>query len=261
MSEFTFSTVVLKKIQAVRAELGSFSKDAINPHFKKKYASLSGMLYALAGPMAEQGLAIVHKPLDCEPDRIRLLTSIVDLESGESCDSVLVLPIAKKDPQGVGSAITYARRYSISCLFAMDADDDDGNAASERPNRKPDSKPQGGKKGDYPYMEVGTFKGKIKALKMLSSGGEGNKRYELWKVLSDSGHVAKIFTRGEGPSNRIEELQIAKRTGDTVALKIVEDSSKPGETKIEQVYNPKTAKGTPDAPAEDDYLDGEPQNF
>ena len=107
------------------------AKDRINPHYKTKYATLDSVLDAVTEPLAANGLAIVQtvNPVAEQP----ILTTHLYHESGESIESNYPLP-AIADPQKLGAAITYARRYALCAILSVTADeDDDGNSSSNKP--------------------------------------------------------------------------------------------------------------------------------
>jgi len=112
-----------------QSQMGAAIKDAVNPHLKSKYADLASVWSACREPLTANGLAVVqlfvNAPEGCVAVETRLLHS-----SGESLSSVCVLPVLQKTPQGIGSAITYARRYGLSALVGVVSEDDDGHAAS-----------------------------------------------------------------------------------------------------------------------------------
>ncbi len=111
-----------------QSTMGVAIKDATNPHFKSKYADLASIINAARDPLADNGLAVVQR--SHPNDRgVQLQTTIVH-ESGEwISDAGLFLPAAKVDPQGFGSAMTYARRYSYAAMLGIVQDDDDGARA------------------------------------------------------------------------------------------------------------------------------------
>lgn len=118
------------------------SKDSTNPHFGKKYASLSTIIETTQKPLTDCGLAITQWP-----DEGQLITLLIHAESGEYFEGSYPLNPSKPDPQGVGSAITYARRYCWGAILGLNIDDDDdGNAASAAPlvngKAKPATKPE-----------------------------------------------------------------------------------------------------------------------
>jgi hypothetical protein len=106
-------------------------KDADNPFYKSKYATLGKVLEVIRKPMLENGLSFVQLPED-ENELITLLMH----QSGEWIETSYKLPPLKMDPQSRGSAITYQRRYAITSILGIAIDeDDDGNKASE-PGKK-----------------------------------------------------------------------------------------------------------------------------
>jgi hypothetical protein len=107
------------------------SKDAINPHFKSKYADLSAIVDACREPLSANGIAIVQDA--ALSDRGVDVTTRLLHSSGEWLEfGPLTVPMGKSDAHGVGSAITYAKRYGLSAAVGIAADeDDDGNAAAQ----------------------------------------------------------------------------------------------------------------------------------
>lgn len=114
--------------------------DSTNPHFKNKYASLDGIMDEIRPLLAEEGLSILQMPAG-DGENFKLTNLLVHI-SGEwiESDSITMRP-TKNDPQGVGSAITYARRYGVSSFLGLSTGekDDDGNAASQAPQSAPRS--------------------------------------------------------------------------------------------------------------------------
>ncbi len=109
---------------------GSFDKalkKATNPHFKSKYVALDGVIDAVAPALRAEGIAIMQMT-DVEDGRIVLVSRLIH-ESGEWLGSRYPVHPVKSDPQGEGSALTYARRYALMALVGIAPEDDDGNAA------------------------------------------------------------------------------------------------------------------------------------
>jgi hypothetical protein len=103
----------------------------VNPHFKSKYADLASVLDAVRKPLSENGLAVVQAIHDGN------LKTILMHTSGQWVESLYPLPAAAR-PQEMGSALTYARRYSLSAITGIAADeDDDANAAESSKQRAP----------------------------------------------------------------------------------------------------------------------------
>ena len=113
---------------AAQATMGVAVKDTVNGHFKTKYADLASVINAAREPLAANGLAVVQR---AHPnDRgVHLQTMIVHSSGEWMADGGLHLPAAKADPQGFGSAMTYARRYGYAAMLGIVQDDDDGAAA------------------------------------------------------------------------------------------------------------------------------------
>ncbi len=112
------------------------TKGADNPFFKSRYADLAAVFEAIRKPLADNGLAIVQG-VHSDPERpgYTTLTTMLLHASGEWVETTISGKPVKDDPQGVGSWITYMRRYSLQAMVGLAADDDDGNAASGRDPR------------------------------------------------------------------------------------------------------------------------------
>jgi hypothetical protein len=108
-------------------------KSSTNPHFKSRYADLSACVEAVIDALNNNGIALIQKTVE---DSIGVTVETVFLhESGEMIEcGKLHVPASKQDPQGYGSALTYARRYSLMAACGIAPEDDDGNAASHQKN-------------------------------------------------------------------------------------------------------------------------------
>jgi hypothetical protein len=144
---------ITKALIAFHQEIGKIKKDAKNPFFKSDYATLSSILEAIKDPLTSNGLTFVQFP-----DGENGLTTRLMHESGEWMEATYRMIPAKNDPQGLGSAITYQRRYSLGAVLGLNIDnDDDGNpASSPAVAPKATSKPR--TKEEVAYAEL---KGKI----------------------------------------------------------------------------------------------------
>jgi len=106
--------------------------DGKNPHFKSRYATLAAIMEACRYQLAINGIAIVQGTSFAD-GKACVSTRLIH-SSGEWIEDTLAIMPTKNDPQGIGSALTYARRYSLSALVGIVADDDDdANAASQPP--------------------------------------------------------------------------------------------------------------------------------
>ena len=112
------------------------SKNATNPHFRSHYADLASIWDACRGPLNTNGLSIVQFPCDGDVGRTGLCTMLLH-SSGEFISEVVTTRSQKDDPQGLGSALTYLRRYALAAVVGVTAtEDDDGNAASTPANSR-----------------------------------------------------------------------------------------------------------------------------
>ena len=110
---------------------GPALKTATNPHFKSRYADLAACVEAVIGGLNDNGIALIQRNY-LDDNGVTVETVFVH-ESGEvmKC-GLLHVPAGKQDPQGYGSALTYARRYSLLAATGLAPEDDDGNSASRR---------------------------------------------------------------------------------------------------------------------------------
>ena len=121
-----------------KREFAPALKTATNPHFKSRYADLSACLEAVNDALLSNGIGVYQETYD-DPTGVTVETVFLH-ESGESlrCGKLHV-PASKQDPQGYGSALTYARRYSLMAACGIAGEDDDGNAATKA-KREPEDK-------------------------------------------------------------------------------------------------------------------------
>lgn len=133
---------IAKAFVQAQKEFGPALKTATNPHFRSKYADLSACVEAVIDALNNNGIALIQNN---HPSDDGVIVETVFLhESGEtlSCGQLHV-PASKQDPQGYGSALTYARRYSLMAACGIAPEDDDGNAGAKSMQSKPqkDDKP------------------------------------------------------------------------------------------------------------------------
>ena len=109
-------------------------KGSANPHFKSRYANLEAVIEAAHEALNANGLTVLQGPGPLDPMDARALTLTTRIlhESGEWIETDFSLPMAKPDPQAAGSAVTYARRYSLMAMLNMPSLDDDGEGAMQR---------------------------------------------------------------------------------------------------------------------------------
>lgn len=127
MTEKNIYTALL----AAQKEMGKLLKNATNPHFRNKYADLSAVIETVAEPLQNNGIGW-FQPIETWTDGVATVnTVLVHADSGTKIESKV--PIVSKDPnnpQAMGAAITYARRYGLMAMCGLAPEDDDGNAAA-----------------------------------------------------------------------------------------------------------------------------------
>lgn len=127
-----------------QAELKNPAFDSNNPHFKSKYASLAAVRDAVIPVLSKHGLSVSQWPICVEGHAG--CRSVLLHSSGEYMEETLLIPIDKQNAHGVGSATTYSRRFSLMAIAGVVGDeDDDGNAAVEKPEKRVEADPAGKK--------------------------------------------------------------------------------------------------------------------
>ena len=120
-------------------EIEGAIKDKTNPHYGSKYADLGNVIDAIKPALAKRGLWFIQT-MHPTPGAASVETIIMHT-SGESMScGIISVPVTKNDAQGFGSALTYARRYSLSAAFGVAPEDDDGNEACKAPPKKSEQK-------------------------------------------------------------------------------------------------------------------------
>ena len=122
---------VWEALLAAQAELPTLPKDKTNPHFHSKFTGLETIVETVGPILNRHGLVWVTLPARDEQGNPELRYRLRHATSGSEIAGAMPLLLSKGDSQGLGSAITYARRYALSSVLNLVADeDDDGNAAS-----------------------------------------------------------------------------------------------------------------------------------
>lgn len=122
---------LLKALATFQTLCRPIVKDASNPFFKSKYATLDAIQEHIRKPLAEAGL-VVSQPTKCSEGQAMVVSTVYHVESGESMYSEFPVVVGKHTAQDYGSAVTYAKRYSLTGLLNLTVqdEDDDGNKAT-----------------------------------------------------------------------------------------------------------------------------------
>jgi len=126
-----------------QGEIENASKNASNPHFRSKYADLAEVLNTVRPVMSKNGISISQFP--AFEAGVASVETIVMHTSGEWMSGISSAPVQKQDAQGVGSALTYLRRYSLAAIAGIAQEDDDANSSiggKQQTQQKPQQNPQ-----------------------------------------------------------------------------------------------------------------------
>lgn len=173
-------------LSKAQGELKDADFDKLNPHFKSKYASLASCLKEVRPVFSKYGLSIMQVP-SSEGEK-HYLNTIVMHSSGQFISDKLELLLSKKDMQGIGAAMTYARRQALSAMTGISSDeDDDGESIKAAPKAQDQTKPQ----NHAPASGSGVLsEAQIKRLwamaKALGFNQEQTRAYVLTQTKKDS---------------------------------------------------------------------------
>lgn len=141
-----------KALVSAQAEMPAVEPDKVNPHFKSGFVSLDHLIAKTRPVLNKHGLAISQSPSHIEGQPA--LTTTIHHLSGESVSSTMPLLVGKNDMQGLGGALTYARRYAWAAALGICADeDDDGEQAAEIATRARQNEPAPRTNGSPPRAD------------------------------------------------------------------------------------------------------------
>jgi len=177
----------LCKAQAVMKHA---EKDATNPAFKSKYATLASVIDAVKGPLTSNGIAFPQFTLDVDSG-VAVETMLIHT-SGQWLASVCTIPVAKVSAHGVGAAISYAKRYGLAAICGISAEtDDDGNTAARSPRSNSVAATvveESGLKDDGRVLDY------VIALRDALSNDDTHSLYEIWDEI-DNDTKTLIWTK------------------------------------------------------------------
>ena len=189
-------------LSVAQAEINPAEKNATNPHLKNKYANISAIYDAVREVLPRHGLCVVQTMLPTDGTRAHVRTTLAH-KSGQWFASECVMPLDRQGgAQGMGSAITYARRYSLSAIRGVVADeDDDGNGAQGRNNRAQIEKDRAAAKANNPNPPSDPQRKMF--MSMMSKKHNGNRD----AILDD---LSKYFGRKIASSNELTKAEISE---------------------------------------------------
>ena len=156
-----------EKLYELQQEIGVISKDTSNPFYKSKYFDVNSLIKQLQ-PLLKKNRLLLLQPIE---DNC-VISKIICIDSNLGTQSSIPLPDIN-DPQKLGSAITYYRRYTLASLLGLQADDDDGNLASGKASKPVED--------DKAWLNKNTPQFN-KAVKFLQEGGDVNALLSKYKI-------------------------------------------------------------------------------
>jgi phosphomevalonate kinase len=121
---------IAEALVSAQKEIKFAVKDSNNPHYKSKYANINSVIDAVKAPLNNNNIAILQSLSPSDDGKLHLTTRLIH-SSGEWIEDTAVCPLQKQDCQGLGSAVSYIRRYSLSAFLSLYSDtDDDGQLAA-----------------------------------------------------------------------------------------------------------------------------------
>lgn len=154
-SNFETSPSIGKIVEALgkaQAIMQPAAMDMVNPHYKSSYASLTSVKNSYQKPISENGLCLTHQVFSVK--ETYYVRTMLAHTSGEFFATTIRLLVGRQDMQGLGSAITYAKRYSASAMLdIVDTEDDDGNGSLPDKNKKAPQRPPAPQAGGNPQSK------------------------------------------------------------------------------------------------------------
>lgn len=145
-------TNLVKALTTFQGKMTAVKKDAINPFYKSKYATLDTIWETIRKPLSENGLSVAQT-MNLIDDKSVLETTLYHT-SGEWISGTQLVNPVKDDPQSLGSAISYARRYSLSAILGIVTDEDDDANIATKPEVKPKAESKSPEKPVSPNVET-----------------------------------------------------------------------------------------------------------
>lgn len=179
-----------KALCKVQAVIENAKKDSSNPFFKSHYADLASVWEVARKPLTDNGLSVSQLPGGCDGTKVKVQTILMHT-SGEWLCSEFEMPYIKQDPQAVGSAITYARRYALAAIVGIVADPDDDAESAVKRDVTPPPKQQEVKQTSEPSKDL------AKEINKMLIEMEGNEYDASLKLIELSGFMGKNRDTGE----------------------------------------------------------------
>ena len=165
---------IYKKLFKMTSTMDKMKKDSKNPFYNSKYFDINQLIEAVRPALIAEDLLLLQ-PIE----NGAVGTRIIDIESGEFVEAFLQLPDLQ-DPQKIGACVTYYRRFTLGSLIGIEAEDDDGNTASQG-YRKPQNASAKQEDDDKPWLNEQTAEWE-KAEHYVKNGGDPANLRTKYKV-------------------------------------------------------------------------------
>jgi hypothetical protein len=198
-----------KALAEAQGELENASKSTKNKFFDSKYADLAEVLNTVRPVLSKHKLSVAQFPSFA--DGVASVESILMHESGEFISSVASAPVSKQDAQGVGSATTYLRRYSLAAIAGIAQEDDDANSSvGHAPKRTEEGKPV---IDELQYKALcDKNEASIIAIKMGIANNDLSTAAEAWRELDEETKMALWKAPTKGGCFTVKEREVMKST-------------------------------------------------
>jgi hypothetical protein len=178
-----------KALTIVQSKLKGAKQDSNNPFFKSKYADLTSVWDACRGLLAANGLSVVQTT-DTDTEHRLIVETMLIHSSGEWICGRMPMVLTKNDPQGIGSAITYGRRYGLAAIVGICPEDDDAESAVEHTPEAPQSKKSATKPAvgttAQPAKQQADTRGMSDPKNIKKLGDLHNALYKDFKMMPDA---------------------------------------------------------------------------
>ena len=207
MTEKTKEAMAHKNIAtalaAAQSQMTKAQKSAANPHLKSKYADLGSVMDACLPSLTQNGIALLQPIGEDESGRY-VETLFIHSDSGETLSCRVPMIMQKNDMQGLGSAITYARRYGLMSMAGVAPEDDDGHGAGKDDGRKPQARPE------HDGPSEAQINGAIAA---LADARDEHELRDVWvRILADVKRIPEVQAKKDARKAELE-IQITDDNG------------------------------------------------
>jgi hypothetical protein len=210
-------TELFAALALAQGEIVNAKKDTENTFFKSNYADLASVISAIREPLSKNGLAYIQ--LVTVRDKMVSIETILTHKAGQFLAETLDLPVVQNNPQGIGSTITYGRRYSLMAMVGVAAEDDDGNAGSKGEASSEKARPPN-PSSPPPLAFITETQASVLVDLLKPLGAEA---WKTWKEFSGAWHITRLgeLAAAEYPA------ALAQLQARAAAAKVAKDKTPP----------------------------------